>query len=231
MGLGHSPRIVTDGLVLCLDAANKRSYGGSGTTWTDLKGGNNGVLTNGPTFSSDNGGTLIFDGTDDYITLSSNIIESDFTVCFWMNLEIVVGSTYRSMIGAGGLSGNGYSLVFKGADSPESSTASILNLLDGSASVAYLSYPFSELKSNWKYISFLKQEVLGSNYISLYIDGDVYNSSISDGSLHIDAIGSLSASSATYPFDGKLACFSVYNRKLAVDEIRQNYLATKERYA
>ena len=69
MGLGHSPRIVTDGLVLCLDAASKRSYPGTGTTWTDLKGGNNGTLTNmdGANFSSANGGSLSFDGASDYI--------------------------------------------------------------------------------------------------------------------------------------------------------------------
>ena len=60
MGLAHSPRIVTDGLVLCLDAASKRSYPGTGTTWTDLKGGNNGTLTNGPTFDTGNGGECSF---------------------------------------------------------------------------------------------------------------------------------------------------------------------------
>ena len=59
--LTHSPRIITDGLVLCLDAANKQSYPGSGTVWTDLAGSNNGTLTNGPTFSSANGGSIVFD--------------------------------------------------------------------------------------------------------------------------------------------------------------------------
>ena len=53
MGLAHSPSIVTDGLVLCVDAANTKSYPGSGTTWTDVSGkGYDGTLTNGPTFSS-----------------------------------------------------------------------------------------------------------------------------------------------------------------------------------
>ena len=65
MGLSHSPRIVTDGLVFCLDAANIRSYPGTGTTWTDLKGGNEGTLTNGPTFSSDNAGSISTDGSND----------------------------------------------------------------------------------------------------------------------------------------------------------------------
>jgi hypothetical protein len=51
MALSHSPKIVTDGLVLCLDAGDGKSYSGSGTTWTDRSGnGNNGTLTNDPTF-------------------------------------------------------------------------------------------------------------------------------------------------------------------------------------
>jgi hypothetical protein len=61
--------IVQSGLVLNLDAGVSSSYPGSGTTWTDLSGnGNNGTLVNGPTFSSDNGGNIVFDGVDDHIT-------------------------------------------------------------------------------------------------------------------------------------------------------------------
>jgi hypothetical protein len=67
MGLNHSPRIVTDGLVLCLDAANRRSYPGSGNTWIDLSGnGYHLTLTNGPTYSSNNSGGIVFDGINDY---------------------------------------------------------------------------------------------------------------------------------------------------------------------
>jgi hypothetical protein len=60
MALSHSPKIITDGLVLCLDAGNPKSYPGSGTTWTDLSGnGNNGSLENGVGY---NGG--FFNGND-----------------------------------------------------------------------------------------------------------------------------------------------------------------------
>ena len=62
------PNIIKDGLVLTLDASSQRSYPGSGTTWYDLSGnGNNGTLTNGPTFDSGNGGSIVFDGTNDYV--------------------------------------------------------------------------------------------------------------------------------------------------------------------
>ena len=73
MSLLHSPKIVTNGLVLCLDAANRKSYPGSGNIWRDLSGnGNNGTLTNGPTFSSANGGSIVFDGTDDIVLVNNS---------------------------------------------------------------------------------------------------------------------------------------------------------------
>jgi hypothetical protein len=72
MAFSYSPRIITNGLVLYLDAANTRSYPGSGTTWNDLsRSGNNGTLVNGPTYSSANLGSIVFDGTDDYVNCSS----------------------------------------------------------------------------------------------------------------------------------------------------------------
>ena len=79
MGLIHSPSIITDGLVLALDAQNSRSYPGSGTAWTDITyRGNNGTLTNGPTFepggpfAGSAGGSVYFDGTGDYLSLNAS---------------------------------------------------------------------------------------------------------------------------------------------------------------
>jgi hypothetical protein len=67
MGIAYNPAIIRSNLVLCLDAANPKSYPGSGTTWTDLSGfGNNGTLINGVGYSSDNLGSLSFDGVNDY---------------------------------------------------------------------------------------------------------------------------------------------------------------------
>ena len=72
MAFIHSPKIVTSGLVLCLDAANKLSYPSTGTSWYDLTStGYVGTLTNGPTFNGSNGGTIVFDGVDDYVSVSS----------------------------------------------------------------------------------------------------------------------------------------------------------------
>jgi hypothetical protein len=89
MAFNYSPRIVTDGLVLYLDAANPRSYPGSGTTWSDLsRGGNNGVLTNGPTFNSANNGSIVFDGTNDFIQCSNRT-----TINLGLTIETVIKTT------------------------------------------------------------------------------------------------------------------------------------------
>ena len=90
MGLAHSPRIVTDGLVLALDAGNTKSYPGSGTTWTDLSGNSNtGTLTSmdGNNYNSANGGYLDFDGTDDYVDVSGSITVSAATFLAWVRLD------------------------------------------------------------------------------------------------------------------------------------------------
>ena len=100
MGLSHAPRVITDGLVLGLDAANTRSYVGSGTTWTDLIGSNNGTLTNGPVFTQEpklepfgGAGAVEFDGSGDALqipnTTDTNFGTGDFTVEAW----IKTGST------------------------------------------------------------------------------------------------------------------------------------------
>jgi hypothetical protein len=86
MGLSHSPSIVTDGLVLALDAANIKSYPGSGTAWTDLSGfGNTGTLVNGPTYSSANGGSIVFNGVDDYAITST--ITNYKSLNMWVYLD------------------------------------------------------------------------------------------------------------------------------------------------
>jgi hypothetical protein len=82
------PKIVTNGLVLNYDAGQQNSYSGSGTTWTDLSGrGNTGTLTNGPTYSSANGGSIVFDGVDDYVNIGSQSLvgsgTSPFSVELW----------------------------------------------------------------------------------------------------------------------------------------------------
>jgi hypothetical protein len=82
-----SPFIITDGLVVYLDAGNTTSYPGSGTTWTDLSGaGNNGTLVNSPVFNSANGGSIEFNKINDYATIAhatSLNLSSALTISAW----------------------------------------------------------------------------------------------------------------------------------------------------
>ena len=72
MSLSHSPKIVTNGLVLCLDAADQKSYPGTGTTWFDRSGnGNNGTLIGGVGYNSTNAGIIVFDGINDNVSFST----------------------------------------------------------------------------------------------------------------------------------------------------------------
>jgi hypothetical protein len=90
--------IVTNGLVLNLDAAKTDSYPGTGSIWRDLSGNsNNGTLTNGPTFSGiGKQASIVFDGSDDKVycgsgsTIDFNVSQS-FTTCCWAYLTAISG--------------------------------------------------------------------------------------------------------------------------------------------
>lgn len=100
MGLAHSPRIVTDGLVLCLDAANQKSYPGTGTAWTDLSGnGNNGALINGAEPVKQN--SIVFDGSGDFLTLtnlSSTYLSNNFCIESWVYVTTQASQTLFNTI-------------------------------------------------------------------------------------------------------------------------------------
>ena len=89
MSVKNRNSIVTDGLVFYVDAGNEDSYPGSGTTWSDLIGGNDGTLYNTPTFGTANGGYIEFDGTNEYYEIGQSIISglSAFTLEVWVKLD------------------------------------------------------------------------------------------------------------------------------------------------
>ena len=77
--------VVTTGLQLYLDAGNASSYPGSGTAWTDLSGNNrDGTLTNGPTYSGTNGGSIVFDGSNDYVQCTGSLTVTAATFVTWI---------------------------------------------------------------------------------------------------------------------------------------------------
>ena len=100
MGAYGGPDIVTDGLVLALDAGSERSYPGSGTTWIDLSGNGNAVMVNSPVFNSTSPSSFTFDAIDEYFSLSSNSemsMTGDVTLISWFK-QSTTGSPHQTTL-------------------------------------------------------------------------------------------------------------------------------------
>ena len=217
------PHIITDGLVLSLDAANTKSYQSGSTTWFDRSGrGNNGTLVNGPTFDSANGGSIVFDGVNDYGTINTSVGSGDFTFNVWIkrqststSISFLLG-TYADDINRGCmlfLSNN--FLFFRIA---AAATGSVTTLI-----TSPLTGP------NW--INVVASVNRTSNVI-LYRDGRFNvqtNISAQQGNVPtLNSIGSLNNTS--WLLNANLGIVQIYNRALTPSEVEQNYNATKTRF-
>ena len=229
MGLSHSPKIVTDGLVLALDAGNPKSYPGSGTTWTDLSGnGNDGTLTNGPTFDSGNGGSIVFDGTDDYVITArpnSLVTGGSISVSLWAkwtttgtslsDIQVLVDNNHSSS------SAQGFVLQ----DRPDlSKSLTFSSDLSGNGAVS----TFQVGDGTWHHIVATNDQIT----TKLYIDGSL-DAQTSEGGL---ATVQPNITLGYWQFtpgrllNGNIAQVSIYNRALTAAEVEQNYNALKGRY-
>jgi len=221
MGCSSGPDVVEDGLVLCLDAGSKRSYPGTGTTWTDRSAsGNNGTLINGPTFNSANDGSIVFDGSNDYVARPNFIgTTSTFSVCHW--IKLAANQRTRTIFSNYTSSNRGW----------------VTGISDNSQNVVkfYLGntvhlYASSALDVN---VWYLVSVTYDNGNPKIYINETLNNSSSSatvvfGPTLYPNDIGRLGVGSQY--FNGSIANVFVYNRALTADEIRRNYLSTKERY-
>jgi len=231
MALVRGPRIVRNGLVLHLDAAQRTSYSGSGTTWNDLSGNrNNGTLTpsvGGPSFNSANGGSIVFDGIDDYIDVASVPVlrPSNVTVSVWFNRN--------------NTSINGMECLVESRKSYWISYAMHINSSELNWNIGYLDVPpyAISLNSVGNYIDGNWHNAVGTydkQNLKIYVDGLLKNTSSSFTS-DILYSGTLSFligfhfESTTY-FEGKISNTYIYNRALSASEILQNYNTTKGRF-
>jgi hypothetical protein len=228
MGLGHSPRIVTDGLVLCLDAANARSYPGTGTTWTDRSAsGNHGTLTNGPTFDSDNGGGIVFDGADDRISIGSSffnqkIVDSLSVVCFARCTNM---GRYQVIGGGQDTTFIRYTASLNAGAFPNRFGFDLETVSTGQARLSSNIYASNE----WHHLV----GTYDGSSTKLFVDGNLEDStsSYSGNVQDFDEVrlgDDITWSGRAY--QGKLTSFLMYNRALTSEEVRQNFEATKGRY-
>jgi hypothetical protein len=239
MASKSGPDIIEDGLVLCLDAASKRSYPGTGTVWTDLKGANNGTLTNGPTFDADNGGGIVFDGTDDSVdfTNSSSLRPVNVSAGIWAKTDGT--NSYDPIFCVDDGSRNDYGITIKDGGSGRrvgvqlntnsgyisgANSASWYDLeADHGSATAILSTQFNYILISYDGIT-----------AKIFFNGVEKKSTTSGigGDIEYPGVIQIAICKDTSFYCGaSVAGFHVYNRALTADEVRRNYLSTKERYA
>jgi hypothetical protein len=225
LALSHSPRIITENLVLCLDAGNSKSYPGSGTTWTDLSGnGNTGTLVNGVGYSGDNLGSLSFDGVDDYVNFSfvnpfaeTIIVWAKSATSTW-NTNGWISSSRRQ---------NGHIMH------SDAGTRSVTYyILDSSASYTSIG---SVAPDNITIPHMYAYTTNGSNLHKAYFDGSEVASSstsITRTSTPSSQIWYLGKDDTGGRFgNGNIYNCLRYNRALTASEIQQNYNALKGRFS
>jgi hypothetical protein len=233
MAINVRPSIVTSGLVLNLDAANMKSYPRSGTTWRDLSGNNySGSLTNGPTFNNQNGGSIVFDGVDDYtdlglVTQLTNI--TNLSVNAWV---YPITSSYIAYVSrySNTTPSNGWLL----ASYTGLTVNSVKFSFDGRESTAqYISVTSSiELPiNNWVNVIGTKSSSTWSIYVNGLLQGSIVTGSgatnFQNNNLQVGAL--IGAGFSVYSRN-RVALTQIYNRALTPTEVQQNYNATKTRF-
>jgi hypothetical protein len=232
MGISRGPKIVSSGLVLCLDAANKLSYPGTGTTWTDLSGtGKNLTLTNGPTFNAGNMGSIVFDGTNDYAVVNPVSAFNIYCISMWFKPTTIINSTSV-----------GKSLIYL-----KSSTIKYISFGDNTGRVAneYITIVQepgdkrtavndggSLSAGTWYNIVFNYE----SSQYNIYINNTLKSTTIGTSTGNVPLITDpdfiyLNSFEGTSGYlDSSLSMCMIYNRALTAAEMLQNYNATKGRF-
>jgi hypothetical protein len=239
MGTAYNANIVTDSLVLCLDAANPRSYPGSGTNWYDLSGnGNHSNLTTGNMGSSNwNNGVFDFDGSDEYIEIANSpsiAITNNLTMSIWIRPEDLTSSmapflkqwcngnqfAYFSIINTDG--------TLRYAFDNDGSCSTTTGDSTSNDSIIQI--------NNWYNISITHT----SSGIGMYINGESVSFTFtgtystiknSNRPFRIGGYQGLYALSPDSNFiNGKVSSLNMYNKALSAQEIRQNFNATRGRY-
>ena len=253
MALAHNPRIVTDGLVLCLDAGNPKSYPGTGTSWYDLsKTGAVATAVNGPTFNTDK---FYFDGTNDYFYLDDSLYYgggstlSEMSVFAWI---ITSYNTAGSALGDNGADNGNWSIL--DFDRSEAFTFTIngtgeIQMCGDSTNYGGFDAQYDLIGTNkyndgnWHYIGWTFS--VANQKIVMYADGEIDRTFNANGSMSALGAGSKrygligdgseaasvnGGGNAEY-YQGTIASLQFYNSKaLTADEVAQNFAALRGRF-
>jgi len=219
------PGIVESGLKLYLDAGDSSSYSGTGTTWTDLSSsGNNGTLTNGPTYSSSDGGYIYFDGSNDYVDVSGSITASTATFLAWI---------YRD-----GNQGN-YDGIMGSRDSSSST-----HMMSFFGTTQKLAYTWNDASNTYNFDSGLTIPNQAWCMVSVSISSSSATLYLHQASGVTSATNNVTHSSATLDninvgrdsygssrdFKGRISVVAFYDRALSSAEIAHNFNVFKVRH-
>jgi hypothetical protein len=228
MSIYGGPEIITSGLILHLDAANNKSYSGSGNIWFDLSGNNNnGTLTNGPIFNSSNGGNIVFDGTNDEINCGNQSTNPNNLISVTCFTKSSIISNYQPLVARVASDYtyiNGFELTIS-----NSKVRAILRGPSGGSALSLLGN--TNLLSNiWYMLSF----TWNNNTCRVYVNDkqDNFQTPGVAPTLQLDSVSNLLIGKRATgdTLSGNIAQVCLYNRELSANEIRQNYNALKGRF-
>ena len=212
--VGGGVNIVSNGLVLYLDASNIISYVSGSTTWNDVsRSGNNGTLINGPTFNSANRGSIVFDGSDDFVSGSCTTVNANvgMTTFIWVRTTITSPQVFFSH--TSGVN-DGFRLEIDGGQ--------FLLTFGG---VANYSSGNSVSDGNWKQLVVTTVGTTGR----IYINGNLV-ASPTVGTMQGTPNQFVISGSTIRFLNGNVASVILYNRALTAAEVLQNFNATRTRF-
>ena len=231
----EAPAIVTSGLVLNLDAANPASYSGTGTTWTDLSSSNNvGTFVGAPSYSSSNGGTMVFNGTNasnDYIAVANNAslnLTTAGTLSIWVKPNTLTQLGLTSLISRtidGAANGQSYYLYWSGGN--------ITGIIQNGGVYKSISTPIPISLGWYNYVF-----TWGNGYLNLYKNGVSVSTPVASAisaqilatTVNIGGFVFGGAGGNNNTFNGNIPIVTIYNRALTPIEVTTNFNVVKSRF-
>jgi hypothetical protein len=214
--------VVTTGLQLYLDAGNASSYSGTGTSWNDLSGnGRNGTLTNNPTYSSADGGSIVFDGNNDFVQCSGSLTATAATFVTWMRRNGPQGD-YDGIIYSRGTVATG--LSFLGVTNKISYTWN--NTVDTYSWDSGLTIP----DLTWCMVAVSVTNTTATAYLCQSSGITSATNIVSHTSTVLDDIRIGQDNLASRFFNGRIAVAQIYNIALSAEQVSQNFAADRSRF-
>lgn len=237
MAANLGPKIIKTGLILNIDAGDRISYSGSDTTWKDLSGnGNNGILTNGPTFNSANGGSIVFDGTDDFVLddsvpnfnvgcidiwlRPSSLINAAFVGSSLVQLKNAATTNNFWYIGFGNITSlltNEYITIVDGGSNR-------LGVTDGGSLTANT---WVNIVVNWESSTY---KIYVNNVVKTTSSAGTISQLTAPNRYILGAYRDTTSSAYSSFFTGNVSIVKFYNIGLTATQLSQNYNAIKSRF-